>query len=513
MSILNGVVAMNLDSTGYGYEEPSTPLRDPASSPVVHIQWQNSQSACAALEELRVASSVPRHPPPKPLTFDFELPARASGSAAEPSSSTSTSDPFLTSRTTRTRTMRALGRVQSHSQSDVFAIPATDASKFLYMLGRASARVDENSRRRMKRAREFELRNGRDRAARTQITSSPSSVKGKGKSKDKGKGKARERIVTRSMDELGDHTNLLRDDAHRFSSLPIMETKDTLLSQKSQPGSMVLAGTGDPDGDVHMHVDDPGADANVGAPAPGDRRIKSPASTDPPKNRTRHPPTKTTTHPQKRTHAEVPSPTLPRSAPTPTAFRPGPVPVPGPSRSSVPVPVPLKPNPTPPNPRPPSGHPSSTSTLTTAAASQQHHRHHHRRDCDSHHPIPAPTPRPPAAPATSKQEGGGGSRASAVVPSTSQLPPSSQTHGTRRALGMTRSSVPRLSSSPHSAAVKKPFRPPLARAAPVATPKPGPQPQRRQEDRKSAGADPDSSFDISFDFDPEALEAAMKKFD
>ena len=58
MSILNGVVAMNL--AGAGYEEPSTPLRDPTSSPAVHIQWQNSQSACATMEELRVASSEPR---------------------------------------------------------------------------------------------------------------------------------------------------------------------------------------------------------------------------------------------------------------------------------------------------------------------------------------------------------------------------------------------------------------------------------------------------------------------
>jgi hypothetical protein len=57
MTMLNGVVAMDLDSTGY--EEPSTPLKDPTSSPAVHIQWQNSQSDCAAIEELRVASSVP----------------------------------------------------------------------------------------------------------------------------------------------------------------------------------------------------------------------------------------------------------------------------------------------------------------------------------------------------------------------------------------------------------------------------------------------------------------------
>jgi hypothetical protein len=66
MSFLNGVVAMDLDSTSR--EEPSTPLRDPASSPAVHIQWQNSQSACAAMEELRVASSMPRR-----RKFKFDL--------------------------------------------------------------------------------------------------------------------------------------------------------------------------------------------------------------------------------------------------------------------------------------------------------------------------------------------------------------------------------------------------------------------------------------------------------
>src|ERR1700677_1817011 len=36
-------------------------VSDPLSSPAVHIQWQNSQSACAAMEELRAASSMPRH--------------------------------------------------------------------------------------------------------------------------------------------------------------------------------------------------------------------------------------------------------------------------------------------------------------------------------------------------------------------------------------------------------------------------------------------------------------------
>ena len=58
MSIINGVAPMNVDHMRH--EEPSTPSKDPLSSPVVHIKWQNSQSACAAMEELRAASSVPR---------------------------------------------------------------------------------------------------------------------------------------------------------------------------------------------------------------------------------------------------------------------------------------------------------------------------------------------------------------------------------------------------------------------------------------------------------------------
>jgi len=346
------------------------------------------------------------------------------------------------------------------------------------MLSRASARVDENSRRRMKRAREYELRNGngRDRAARTQITSSPSSIKGKGKGK--GKERAKERIVTRSMDELGDHTNLLRfrDDAHQFSSLPIMETKDPSLL--SQPGPTVQAGT-DADEDVYMNVDDPRAD--VSALPPGNRHIKPPVSTHVPKNKTRRlpPHPSTTTHSQKPARAEAPSPT----------------------------------------PRQPSGHLSS---LNTTAVTSRHHHHHHHHNNSSHHPIPVPTPLLPLSAATATAAAERSSKASKERPSamvsyssTSQPLPSSQAHGLKRALGMTRSSVPR-SSSPHSAAVKKPFRPPLARATtPIAAhgqhePKSA---QQRQEDKKSSAADPDSSFDISFDFDPEALEAAMRKFD
>jgi hypothetical protein len=93
---------------------------------------------------------------------------------------------------------------------------------------------------------------------------------------------------------------------------------------------------------------------------------------------------------------------------------------------------------------------------------------------------------------------------------------------------MTRT-VPLSSSSNnatrHSAAIKKPFRPPLAaRPAPTAITSSHRELQRRQQQhqqrqkedagkKRGSGADPDSSFDVSFDFDPEALEAAMKKYD
>ena len=61
--------------------------------------------------------------------------------------------PFLLV-SSRTRAARErLARFEHHhSQNDVVAIPAADASKFRDMLGRASARVDvnENSRMRMR---------------------------------------------------------------------------------------------------------------------------------------------------------------------------------------------------------------------------------------------------------------------------------------------------------------------------------------------------------------------------
>ena len=78
---------------------------------------------------------------PKPLAFDFELPASAA------TTTTSSSDPFHPSQVCSTLTVRSrvLGNVQSHSQNDVAATPSADTSKFPHMLGRASARVNENS--------------------------------------------------------------------------------------------------------------------------------------------------------------------------------------------------------------------------------------------------------------------------------------------------------------------------------------------------------------------------------
>ena len=533
MSVLNDVVAMELDSAGY--EGPSTPLRDPTSSPAVHIQWQNSQSACAAMEELRVASSVPRRKfefesfvdypilnliptsAPKPLTFDFELPA-----SAGPSSHAS--DPFFSSRTRlRSARSRNIDRIQSRSQNDVFATPVADASKFLDMLGRASARVDENSRKRMKALGERERGTKR------------SSIKGKERSCAKTRG-------TRSMDELGDHTNFVRDVPEtsrvHYSSLPIM-----LASQSKD--------TAEYKNDVHMRngtAATAAAVATTTAPAPGNDGIKPPVSTRPQNGTQPFPPraTLSTRHSQKR--IEPPSPTPVRSS-VAIPLRPVPAPAPTPEpvhrpqfdprRTSDPVP----PKPTP-GPLP------------------------HASDIYLQQSHPTPTPLPPAVNTILK-----GAAAASTVPMTDSLarhgrssssasataaaaaatststanlslsahPPPSQT---KRALGMTRT-VPRSSSSsssnnndrPHSAATKKPFRPPLVRPTaaaagttsqattvpaarkpqirPTSSHSRDSQRQRRQEDsgKKGSGADPDSSFDISFDFDPEALEAAMKKYD
>jgi hypothetical protein len=419
---------------------------------------------------------------------------------------------------------------QSHSLNDILAIPATDASKFLDMLGRASARVDENSRKRMKaaaRARESEsgLRAFDQRgwaAQRSELL--------------KGKGRMRAStavVVTRSMDELGDHTNLRRDgratDVHH-SSLPIMQSKDPL----SQPRDTMHSATmrpadnkSDDDGDVHMHMHMHTSDSATDAPPPRDDdedmlndvgviiEAKEPPvpnsiSTGPQNGASHFPPRPTATlmrHSSQKKRLEPPSPTPVRAAPTPppTALR-------------VPFHVPVG----------------------TGA------------------PLP---PQPSASAASGWSSGGGGPTASptASKPLLSQrcastttttistpVLPASQTHGgSRRALGMTRNAPPSNTPQPrYSASVKKPFRPPLAKPAAKATattvPVPMPclpssiaaaptststyistPPSRPARNRQAAardategaGADPDSSFDISFDFDPEALEAAMKEYD
>ncbi|KAF8489470.1 hypothetical protein F5888DRAFT_1638609 [Russula emetica] len=531
MSILNGVVAMKLDSMDC--DEPSTPLRDPTSSPAVHIQWQNSQSACATMEELRVASSVPRRPP-KPLTFDFELPA-----SDGPSSDAS--DPFFSSRTRlRSARSRNIDRVQSRSQNDVFATPtpAADASKFLDMLGRASARVDENSRKRMKALGE----RGRGPTKR-------SLIKGKERLCAKTRG-------TRSMDELGDHTNFIRDTPEtetetrvHYSSLPIMlesQSKDTAAEYRN---------------DVHMHSSTSTTTAAVAAavPAPGNDGFKPPVSTwTRPQNGTQlFPPraTLSTRHSQKR--IEPPSPPVRSSTPILIPLRPVPAPVPAPtpapahrpkpSRTSDPArPLPHvsdihsqlphpHPVPTTPLPLPTTVNDDLKGAAPASSSSSPPLSAVPMTDSLARHGRSASTSATSATAASSAT-----STTSTLLISAHPLPSQTHGHGSKRALGMTRT-VPRSFSSslsnnntPHSAATKKPFRPPLARPAATATASqtttvPSAKPQipptssrshnsqrlRRQEDggKKGSGADPDSSFDISFDFDPEALEAAMKQYD
>jgi hypothetical protein len=455
---------------------------------------------------------------PKPLTFDFELPASAGPSSHAASHA---SDPFFSSRTrARSARLRTLEHhPQSHSQDNVVAIPAADASKFLDMLGRASARVDENSRKRMRALGE------RARAPKR------SSIKGKGRMG------ATTTRGARSMDELGDHTNFIRDAPEagvHFSSLPIM-----LQSQsKDQPGSAMKIDCKD---DVQMHADgDVDTDA-ASAPAPGNDGIKPPVSTRPQNGTQRFPPraAPTTRHSQKR--IEPPSPTPVRSAPFPLRPAPAPAPVvrPRSSRSTS-------------ESAPPKSTPGLLSSKQPPAqlscSSSTHTRAQHT------HPIPAPTPLPPATadrdglsskgiagaesavPMAESPPRHGAATATAGAAATSSsslisaLPPPSQTHGSRRALGMTRS-VPISSSNNRrrSVATKKPFRPPIARPASTSAAVRQVSPtsatssrrhesqrqQRQKEDgsKKGSGADPDSSFDLSFDFDPEALEAAMRKYD
>ena len=450
---------------------------------------------------------------PKPLTFDFELPASAGPS-------TRTSDSFFSSRTRlRSARSRNIERVQSRSQGDVFATPAADASKFLDMLGRASARVDENSRKRMKVLGE-----------RVLVPPKGPSLKGNERSCAKTRG-------TRSMDELGDHTNFIRDPPEtgvHYSSLPIM-----LKSQSKDTAEYM--------NDVHTHSGTSITTAAT-APAPGNDGIKPPVSI----------------HPQNGTQLFLPRATLSTRNPQKRTEPPSPTPV----RSSISIP--LRPVPALTSTPALAHRPKSSCMFDSAAPKLTPGSLPHPSDIHSQqqqlHPVPTPLPSTvndvlkgaaatTAAAATSGVSMGDSltrhgrsvsatattAAHTATLTSTSLIsahahPTSSQTHGSKRALGMTRS-VPRSFSSssnktPHSAATKKPFRPPLPRSStptPQATAVPEAKPQihptssyshnsqrqRRQEDRgqRSFGADPDSSFEISFDFDPEALEAAMKQYD
>jgi hypothetical protein len=441
---------------------------------------------------------------PKPLTFDFELPPSAGSS--------SPSDPFFPPRTrVRSVRSRALERVKSRSQNDVLAIPATDVSNFLDMLGRASARVDENSRKRMK-ARESELNTKRSRGRAQRI-----SVKGKGR--------------MHTADELGDHGNSVANTEGPdggYSSLPVMQPKD--------PSSQNAATTTHADAeDVHMDVD---VDTFAHA---GDDDAKLLPSTHPKKGIKNVPPRSPTTTRRSQKRAAPPSPTPVRSSALPTALQPMSTP------SQRITAVPPKPTPIPP-------------PLALSSAAQ-----HHTTLC-SLNPIPAPTNQsqqlphlhpqpalsllPPVVVGVPSSKG----RSSSAAPTTTttdsessrllRLRTSSSSSSSvhfsssqpRRALGMTgrTASSSSSSSSFSNSAAKKPFRPPLAAARSSTSPKPAvyasrgsssprvvtrratsrlSEPVQRPEDEKSFGTDPDSSFDLAFDFDPEALEAVMKKYD
>ena len=274
-------------------------------------------------------------------------------------------------------------------------------------------------------------------------------------------------MVTRSMDELGDQDMGPAERVHH-SSLPIMQSKNVLSQGEGSAMMQCIRAAAKKDGndDVHMH----GSDTDAYSPTSGDAiTIEPPVSTRPQSwTNTNNRPlcstttTTTTTKHSRKKRLEPPSPTPVRPAPTPIALR---------------APVGSQP--------PAANRPSAIRASTSP-------------------------PKPPSQGLTLAL-------------------PASQGHGSKRALGMRRN-VPRAASvnnTPHSAAIKKPFRPPLARASqPVgagatAAPSPAaasprdskPTRKRQADEGMSAAADPDSSFDISFDFDPDALEAAMKKYD
>ncbi|KAF8266733.1 hypothetical protein EI94DRAFT_1701541 [Lactarius quietus] len=474
MSIINGVAPMNVDHIRH--EEPSTPSKDPLSSPAVHIQWQNSQSACAAMEELRAASSVPRRPP-KPLTFDFELPASAAGPSSSTTATTSPSDPFLPSRARSALTVRprALGHVQSHSQNDVSATPSADASKFLDMLGRASARVDENSRKRM-------------RVTRTVHTL---------RSPLKGKERVRAAVGTRSLDELHDHTNLVNASSeHRvgtssahYSSLPIMPPKispsqtvcDTTLTDTDADSAPIT--NVEPDAGAHA------VDINTGSST----RARSVTQHAPPCSLT-------TENSQGRAEPSTPMPIRP----VPIALRPPP-----PLQPALPKPVLAVATSTKPTPlAPPALAPLAsacpqpdTPTATRPPAKYAATKAAARKGANG--------PATPITPESLPRRGASVSATANASTTTASQSLLSSSQGPRRALGMTRTASASSSSVRYSATVKRPFRPPRVQA-----PTSQPQQQSPKKDVKSLeGSDPDSSFDLAFDFDPEELEAAMRPFD
>jgi hypothetical protein len=338
------------------------------------------------------------------------------------------------------------------------------------MLGRASARVDENSRKRMRVARTV-------RTLRSPL---------------KGKERVRAAVGTRSLDELHDHTNLLNasnehhasaSGAH-YSSLPIMPPK-TAPSQAVCDSALTDTDTDDV---PIMNLD--GAVDGTSCSSTRERSL------------TRHAPPRALTTEDPQGHVTPSSPTSVRLVPT--TVRP---PV-QPALQPKPVAEVAK------SAKPTTLAPPPLAPLASACPQAD---------------TPTPT-RPPATDAVAgaaRRKGAGGSaalmtpeslpRRGTSVSSTTNISTttasqsllsSSQAH--RRALGMTRTASASSSSVRHSSAVKRPFRPPRVQSPT----KSQSQQQWQQKDAKSpGGSDPDSSFDLAFDFDPEALEAAMRRYD
>ena len=363
---------------------------------------------------------------------------------------------------------RALGHVQSHSQNDVVATPSADASKFLDMLGRASARVDENSRKRMRVSRTV-------RTLRSPL---------------KGKERVRAAAGTRSLDELHDHTNLLNASSEhltstsgaQYSSLPIMPPKTT---PSQAVGDSALTDTETDDVPI----------MNVGCAVDN-----TSCSSIREKSLTRHAPPRTLTAENSQEITGPSSPTLV----TTTNFR-----------------HPLQ-------PALPSKHVDVATKSTTFAPPPLASLATACPQLDTSTPTTPPVIDVTAGAARRKSAGGASAalmtpeslprrgvsvstttNASTATASQSLL--SSSQGQYRRALGMTRTASSSSSSTVRqSAAVKRPFRPPRVQSPR----KSQSQQQWQQKDAKSpGGSDPDSSFELAFDFDPEALEVAMRPYD